>query len=414
MKNKAFNTNTLIVDFNQFIESIPGYVYWKDLNAMVVGCNNLQAKSLGYHSKEELIGKTDDHLIWQGLPEAERQRQIEHNATIDQNVMTSGIASLCEEVITTTKGSKHYLVSRTPLKNSANSIIGVLSIALPTATLEPSIASQPISPHRSHSPLKILLIEDNMIASETAQTLLESLHHVVEIASNSTEAISLFEPDKYDIIFTDVGLPGLDGYKLTEQLRKIEKAAQTDPVPIIALTAYESANISRKASASGMDAILTKPLSAAEVNKIMTQYTNNQSKTPIASPSSQSTPNNTISNNNHSTKRSIDLEEGAKILGRQDLTMARKMLDALMATLAEVRTDITKALRTHNYETLREVVHKFYGGLCYVGVPRLRQAGKELEHALVKQEDHQVSRLSQRLLDEMSMVEKEYEAFFKD
>jgi len=410
------------VDFAKLVELLPGQVYWKDQNSIILGCNDLQVKNLGLKSSDEIIGRTGYDLVWQGLPPAERQRQAEVNAEIDKSVMYSGTTNTREELITTAEGTKNYLVNRIPLKDAADRIIGLLSIAIEMSEsrsfekrppkkkrfllIQESLAQQQIPLNDPHNPsLKILLVEDNQIASKTAKSLLENLHHEVETAENSVEALTLFEPHKYDIIFTDVGLPDLDGYKLTEQLRKIEENTDAEPVPIIALTAHDSINISEKAAASGMNAILSKPLQPAEVIKTLNQFVYHQKAPAPALPHTQSPPIQNTSN--RYTKKAIDLEDGAKILGK-DQTVALKMLEDLVLTFPAVRAEIEKAYRDNNLEDLRESVHKFYGGLCYVGVPPLRQAGKELETALVKQETHQINRLYQRLRDEMSSVEKEF------
>jgi CheY-like chemotaxis protein len=406
------------VDFSKLIDSIPGQAYWTDPHCIIKGCNDLQAKSLGFHSKEELIDRTGYALVWQELNDRERERLAQINTGLDKQVMSSGVANTREEWMITVEGPKKYLINKIPLKNNEHQIIGLLSIATeitqPKRTTRKKMYSlggglliqQEIALNDpDNPPLKILLVEDNDIASKTAKGLLKNFYHEVDTAANSTEAITHFEPYKYDLIFTSVGLPDLDGYRLTEQLRKIENNAQADPTPIIALTAHESALISKKAIASGIDAILTKPLSHTDALKAMNQFVYHEKIHTSTQLKSNKPP---VGLANRFIKKAIDLEEGATILGK-DQTAALDMLVDLVNSFSEVRTSIEKAYRANNLKKLSAVIHKFYGGLCYVGVPHLRQALKELETALITQEKTQFNRLYQRMLDEMSAVEREFE-----
>lgn len=248
----------------------------------------------------------------------------------------------------------------------------------------------------SRPPLKILLIEDNKIALKIAKTIVEGMHHHADSAENSTDAITLFMANQYDLVLTDIGLPDLDGYRLTEKLREIERHKNLDLTPIIALTAHDATNISNKAHASGIDAILSKPFSEEKMLDILENFV-------YATPSKNLTPNS----RDRFVKKAIDLEEGAKILG-EDHALAQKMLLEFMESLPQTRADIESAFRSKNLTALFDVIHQFYGGLCYVGTPYLRQAAKELENALLKKEKYQVNRLYQRLLDEISSLEKDF------
>lgn len=411
-------SRTYSVDFEKLVALMPGQVYWKDRDCIIMGCNDRQLQALGLKSKEALIGRTGYDLIWQGLSDTERAHLAERHTEIDRNIMASGTAQLFEEILTTAEGQKPYLIQKIPLKNAEDDIIGLLSIAIEFSKSKknarhktpPKIEDLPIQQQLPlndpvHPPLKILLVGDNQIVSKTTKTLLESFEHIVETASSSAEALMRFEPKKYDMIFTDVGLPGLDGYTLSEQLRSAEEALGATPIPIIALTTYDSDTISKKASASGINAILTKPLSARQVLKVTKQF--------VYAPQNS---NNALLGASHPIKplghpsmsKSIDLEEGARILG-SDQTTAKEMLVDLIDSLPETRAEIEEAYCANNTQALSSAVHKFYGGLCYVGVPPLRQAAKELEAALLKQEQHQLNRLYQRILDEMSAVEREFE-----
>jgi CheY-like chemotaxis protein/HPt (histidine-containing phosphotransfer) domain-containing protein len=409
------------IDLVKLVDLMPGYVYWKDRDSIIMGCNELQANSLGLASKDELVGRTSLDLIWQGLPTRERHRRAELNEEIDKSIMYSGCASTAEEIMITQEGHITCLTHKVPLKNAQDQVIGLISISTNISSLltfekkSPKrkylslehLIQQEIPLEDPYNPsLKILLVEDNYIALKTAQTLLESLQHQIDVAENSLTAIKHFKPNKYDLIFIDVGLPDLDGYKLTEQLRAMEMAAGADPVPIIALTAHDSTNIHRKASASGITDIFSKPVTIKAIYTAINRYIYQQ-KPPMQSSEADNKELLAMSEVNRFIRKTIDLENGAKILGKDEKS-AHKMLEELINLLPQDRLEIEETYRSNDLAKLAKVIHKFYGGLCYVGAPHLRQATKELESALLKQEKHQINRLYQRVLDEMSALEKEF------
>ena len=84
----------------------------------------------------------------------------------------------------------------------------------------------------------ILLAEDVDINQEIVMALLEPTGIIIECAHNGEEAVKMFSenPSKYDVIFMDLQMPLLDGYKATKQIRSLDdETAKT--IPIIAMTA---------------------------------------------------------------------------------------------------------------------------------------------------------------------------------
>jgi HPt (histidine-containing phosphotransfer) domain-containing protein len=107
-------------------------------------------------------------------------------------------------------------------------------------------------------------------------------------------------------------------------------------------------------------------------------------------------------------KKRIDLAEGTKFFDG-DETGARKMLEYLVAMFPEVREELNNAYYERELSPIkfRFMVHKFYGGLLYVGVPALRQAVSDLLTALNKKEESTINQLYQTVLDEMQVLQVE-------
>jgi CheY-like chemotaxis protein/two-component sensor histidine kinase len=104
----------------------------------------------------------------------------------------------------------------------------------------------------------VLLVEDNPVNALLAQILLQREGCRVERAASGEEALDIMAKRGFDIVFMDLGLPGLDGIGTTRALRKRDVKT-----PIIALTANAYEEDRRACLGAGMNDFLTKPIEVA-------------------------------------------------------------------------------------------------------------------------------------------------------
>lgn len=119
---------------------------------------------------------------------------------------------------------------------------------------------------------RVLLVEDSVLAQKIAESLLSTLGCETELADSGKQALTLFEPDKYELILMDIGLPDFPGYTVTELVRRIEQQQGAAGIPIIGLTAHITPSVRDNCLASGMDDILEKPLSLEKGRKIILSH----------------------------------------------------------------------------------------------------------------------------------------------
>ena len=134
-----------------------------------------------------------------------------------------------------------------------------------------ALQQQPDSP--SHAGRHVLLAEDVELNREVLLAVLEDTGLVFDCAENGQEAIDKFkaEPDRYDIIFMDIHMPGVDGYEATRQIRKLplDKAVS---IPIIAMTANVFKEDVDRCLNAGMNDHLGKPLNKKEILSKLKKY----------------------------------------------------------------------------------------------------------------------------------------------
>ena len=117
----------------------------------------------------------------------------------------------------------------------------------------------------------VLLVEDNPVNALLAQILLQREGCRVERAASGEEAIDILKNRKFDLIFMDLGLPGLDGLGATREVRRLGIAT-----PVIALTANAYEEDRRACLQAGMNDFLTKPIELVALKHRLQTWTGEQ------------------------------------------------------------------------------------------------------------------------------------------
>jgi CheY-like chemotaxis protein len=116
----------------------------------------------------------------------------------------------------------------------------------------------------------VLLVEDNVVNQKVAQRFLQRLGCQVVVAENGAECLKVWQRQKFDLILMDIQMPVMDGYTATRQIRDLEAPGQR--IPIIALTADAMTGQLERCLQSGMDALLTKPLSPEKLHEALERF----------------------------------------------------------------------------------------------------------------------------------------------
>ncbi len=123
---------------------------------------------------------------------------------------------------------------------------------------------------QAHTPLRILVAEDNAVNRTVAQRMLEKFGHSVAIAENGAAAVAAAETQPFDLILMDIQMPEMDGMEATAAIRQRELATGCH-IPIIAMTAHAMKGDEEKCLAGGMDGYLCKPIQRLRLLEILEQ-----------------------------------------------------------------------------------------------------------------------------------------------
>jgi signal transduction histidine kinase/CheY-like chemotaxis protein len=139
------------------------------------------------------------------------------------------------------------------------------------------------SPHEGEEPdggvvcqfpgRRLLLAEDVDINREIVLSLLEPTKLKIDCTENGADALRLFgeHPERYDLIFMDVQMPGMDGLEATRRIRMLDDP-RAKTIPIIAMTANVFREDVEKCLAAGMDGHVGKPLEMGQLYDTLKQY----------------------------------------------------------------------------------------------------------------------------------------------
>jgi CheY-like chemotaxis protein len=145
-----------------------------------------------------------------------------------------------------------------------------LRLPYPEGTLSspPLIEGSLDKPRSSSKPLDalvVLVVDDNDDARELMAVALSQYGAKVILAGTTLEARERLGRDRIDVLVSDVGMPGDDGYSLIEWVRKTTHLAR---LPAIALTGYAGHDAQKRSGEAGFDTHLTKP---ADIERLVTE-----------------------------------------------------------------------------------------------------------------------------------------------
>jgi CheY-like chemotaxis protein len=114
-------------------------------------------------------------------------------------------------------------------------------------------------------PVRVLVVDDNKDAAESLYLLLEQLGCEAVVAHTGPAGVEAARAKPPDVVFLDIGLPGLDGYEVARRLRAEAWGPRT---VLVAVTGYGREEDRRKAEAAGFDMHFVKPADPATISRL--------------------------------------------------------------------------------------------------------------------------------------------------
>jgi two-component system sensor histidine kinase/response regulator len=218
------------------------------------------------------------------------------------------------------------------------------------------------------------VVEDNPVNQLVATGLLESLGCTVDVAGDGVEAVErLTRPHEYAAVLMDCRMPRLDGFDATRQVRNSEPVGRR--VPIIAMTASVLEGERERCLAAGMDDYLTKPVDAAELERVVRQWVQPAAVRPtVAMPAPERAP--------WSSETDVLDPERIEMLDelRKDgVSFFERTAASFMGRVGNQLMAIRDAVDRDNAMSLLTSAHQLKGSALNLGLPRVARAAARLE-----------------------------------
>jgi CheY-like chemotaxis protein len=198
------------------------------------------------------IGIPEDKLGWI----FESFSQVEGGLSRSYNGLGLGLA-VSQKLATLLRGE--IMVESKPGKGS------IFTIRVPLRT-----PAEPQSARGAEPAPLILVVDDDSVGQVVATRMLRRRMYQVECASSGLAALEAAAKRKYDIIFMDLQMPGMDGFETAVRIRELPGHAST---PIVALTANCSPEYRETCLKRGMQGFLSKPVQSADLIQAVDKFT---------------------------------------------------------------------------------------------------------------------------------------------
>ena len=145
---------------------------------------------------------------------------------------------------------------------------------LNVSAAEIALDGAPPSPPAGEFVGRVMLVEDNPVNLGVMRKALSSLGLGCETATDGSQALELFERQRFDMIFMDCQMPVMDGYEATRRIRRLESNEGRVPTPVVAMTANAMAGDREKCIDAGMDDYLAKPVGLKQLRGCIAGWLN--------------------------------------------------------------------------------------------------------------------------------------------
>jgi CheY-like chemotaxis protein len=131
----------------------------------------------------------------------------------------------------------------------------------------------------SHVASRVVIIDDNQDAAHTMSMLVEQLGGSARMAHDPLSGLAAVQEFHPDMVFLDIGMPGMDGY---ETCRRIRRQPSRRHIVIVAVTGWGQPQDKQRALDAGFDAHLTKPVDPTAFARVLAMAAEDPEADPIA------------------------------------------------------------------------------------------------------------------------------------
>lgn len=120
---------------------------------------------------------------------------------------------------------------------------------------------------------RLLVVDDEPKICDLFEAIFKSEEYTVDSCANGADALEQMQKESYDVVITDIKMPGMDGFELARRINEIDPR-----LPVIIITGYATVDTAVQALREGVDDYLTKPFSIEEVRRVVAEVLQQRDK----------------------------------------------------------------------------------------------------------------------------------------
>jgi PAS domain S-box-containing protein len=230
--------------------------------------------------------------------------------------------------------------------------------------------------------LRVLVLDDDPFGRAVVGGYLEETGWTVDSASTGQEALELHEKRPYDLILTDIQLPGMDGFLTARKLRNIDGKRGRRTL-IVALTAYAMEGDRERCLSEGMDGYLSKPVVPGTLFETLR---------PLLA------------------KRAPAVSAAMPSVLRNDGMFFVQLIDTFLSGMTLLRRELDEARNSDDTDRLAFVCHRIRGSASYLDLHVCAELAERAERAAAAGETDRLaeilSSLAPRIDEAIAMARK--------
>jgi CheY-like chemotaxis protein/HPt (histidine-containing phosphotransfer) domain-containing protein len=248
--------------------------------------------------------------------------------------------------------------------------------------------------------LSVLVVEDNAFNQKVAAMKLERWGHRVRVAGSGAEALAALDAGPFDVMFTDVQMPDMDGFELTAAVR-VWAAATGRHLPVIAMTAHAMKGVRERCLAAGMDDYVSKPIRDDELLAAIERVC----------PANRDPAQDTFGHRLQDTAQLAppvpapfdEAELLSRVGGNRDVL--RGLIDVFYQDCNTNMAGLKEAVRTGDVAAVKAAAHTVKGMVAFFEAKKAVEAAARLEQAAARDEMAAAPQLVSTLSQELARIE---------
>jgi CheY-like chemotaxis protein/HPt (histidine-containing phosphotransfer) domain-containing protein len=267
-------------------------------------------------------------------------------------------------------------------------------------------------------PLRILLADDDAAIRELTELLLTRQGHRVTAVASGQEALRVvLEGEAFDVVLLDDEMPRLSGAETAKRIRELEKSNVTGEAKhqfILSLSGNNTEADQRRMMAAGIDACLSKPFYAEELNRALAQFAFPTTKTSEAKRPSDipATIRPSATATGMGSSGAIDAELLQRVGG--DAKLLARMIYTFLADYPKRVAQLNSAVRRKDAEALAATAHALKGSISIFDTGAARECAQELQDMGRQKQISEAAKTLARLEEEIANLEKKLRGYTAD